>query len=184
MSKVQKKGDIPKVKDNSFFEEQKSKDQWDIQVVNEDQIADTKKELTVTLGQNSNVNMNIPVNKINKEMTGFNLLNIENLNQDPNDLYEQEKGQRGIYYDDELHTMFIYLIFSLILTPQKGTLDDLYCCRYPIEDGKPPVLHYLHYHLNHPSNQSLIPMIYKKVIIYSKFYRLRINFVKILELDF
>jgi len=130
LSSVQKKGEpaINKVKDNSFFEKSEEKEHWDIKVVNENKIYEYKKELTVTLGQDSKVNVNIPLNKISKSKGGGeNYLSPQHIRQGLNSPYHLKSSSRGIYYDDELHTMFIYLIFSLILTPQKGTLDDLYC---------------------------------------------------------
>ncbi|CAI2366213.1 unnamed protein product [Moneuplotes crassus] len=160
LSKVQKKGDPPKVKDNSFFEKEDASQHWDVKPI--DKNSEARKELTVTLGQDSKVNMNIPIGKINKDQN-LGLLNVANIGHNAQNLLCDEKEFKGIYYDDELHIMLIYLIFSLIITPQKGSLDPLYCSRHPIEDGKPPVLYYLHFHLNHHSNQALIPMLYKKV---------------------
>lgn len=154
---------------------------WDVIPI--DNSRGLEKEMAVTLGQDSKVNIiNIPhrnhQNQQNIDLPGLgNPLNLKNI-LEPH--VENEREMKGIYYDDELHTMLIYLIFSLIITPQKGSLDPLYCSRKPIEDGKPPVLYYLHFHLNHPNNQPLIPMIYKKVSYFCKF-RLMVNSDKIQE---
>lgn len=166
LSKVEKKGDPPQVKDNSYFEKTGEKESWNIKVINDAVYEERQEDMTVTLGPKSNVEMS---NTYQKVSTGpvnnnFKLGNAHNFTDDIHtDLYNQERSFRGIYHDDELHALIIFLIFSLILTPQRGTLDNLYCSRYPIADGKPPVLHFLHYHLNHPANQNLIPLILKKV---------------------
>lgn len=59
---------------------------------------------------------------------------------------------RKIYADDELHAFIVSMIISLVLTPVRGTLDELYCSQFPMENGKQNVLYLLHFHLNHPSN--------------------------------
>jgi len=110
-----------------------------------------EKDLTVTLAPKENNNEFLAVKY--EQQTIISL----------NDAYKQARNKRGIYMDDELHWLMIFLIFSLILTPERGTLDDLYCTRKPLEDDKPHVLHYLHYHLNHYANQTLIPKLLRKV---------------------
>jgi len=158
--------DKAKVKDNSFFDKTNEEEKWDIQAIRNTE-EDQPKNMTVTLGTNSNIANNfIPPKISNSKNTG--LLDFETAEMFEHtgihsDLYQQERSFRGIYHDEELHALIIYLIFSLILTPQRGTLDDLYCSRHPLQEGKPPVLHFLHFHLNHPSNQTLIPMVLKKV---------------------
>lgn len=119
-------------------------------------------EATVTLGPiqgadnvNSQFSIKLPINIAQTE--------TQTVIVSQNEVHNKERNIRGIYHDDELHALIIYLIFCLILTPQRGTLDDLYCSRYPLMDGKPPVLHFLHFHLNHLANQPLIPLILKKV---------------------
>jgi hypothetical protein len=173
LSKVPKKGEppVPRIKDNSFFENTTQGGNWDVKAITESEVKEFKKDMIVTLGPTSNVeandNVSIPkssekeINKISE------FINTKDFNETGNyaDIYNQERSVRGIYNDDELHALIIFLIFSLILTPQRGTLDDLYCSRYPLADGKLPVLHFLHFHLNHPENQSLIPLLLKKVIL-------------------
>jgi hypothetical protein len=41
--------------------------------------------------------------------------------------YQKERRARPIYHDEELHVLMISLITCLLLKPQRGTLDDLYC---------------------------------------------------------
>ena len=40
----------------------------------------------------------------------------------------------------------------LLLQPQRGTLDDLYCNQYPINNGKQNYLYILHQHIAHENN--------------------------------
>ena len=49
------------------------------------------------------------------------------------------------------------MILSLIL--YKGQLDPLECFQLPIIKGKLNVLYLLHYHLNHESNKSILPIL-------------------------
>lgn len=170
LSKVQRKGDPPVVKDNTFFELHKtdeSAEKSDIKVIKESDRRSKRHDLTVTLGQNTNIDGQVLSSKLHDfketQNLNFNVTDYFENTGMQSEMYKNEKMLRGIYHDDELHSLIIFLIFSLILTPQRGTLDDLYWSRHPVHDGKPPVLHFLHFHLNHPTNQSLIPMIMKKV---------------------
>jgi hypothetical protein len=45
------------------------------------------------------------------------------------------------------------LVVCLLLTPERGTLDELYCSQYPLDNGKQNVLFLLHHHLNHHMNK-------------------------------
>lgn len=80
-----------------------------------------------------------------------------------NTFYYSERRLRKIYDDDELHVLVLSLVISLLLTPNRGVLDDLYCSQYPINNGKPNILYLLHFHLNHPSNQHVLPMLLSKM---------------------
>jgi hypothetical protein len=46
---------------------------------------------------------------------------------DEEPFYMRERTMRPIYQDEELHSLMIALIICLLLTPERGTLDDLYC---------------------------------------------------------
>ena len=50
----------------------------------------------------------------------------------------------------------ISLLMCLLLRPERGTLDDLYCLQYPIDNGKQNVLFMLHQHLSHEANSEVI----------------------------
>ena len=50
--------------------------------------------------------------------------------------YMKERSMRPIYQDEELHVMMLALIVCLLLNPDRGTLDDLYCSQYPLDNGK------------------------------------------------
>jgi len=79
------------------------------------------------------------------------------------EFYERERKNREIYVDEDLHVSMVALIFCLLLTPTRGTLDEQYCSQFPIINGKPNVLFLMHYHLNHPANQDILPRLFKLV---------------------
>ena len=79
------------------------------------------------------------------------------------EFYEEQRRQREIYSDEELQTYILGLIFCLLLTPSRGTLEELYCSQYPINNGKPNVLFLLHHHVNHSANKSILPKLQKVV---------------------
>lgn len=41
--------------------------------------------------------------------------------------YMKERSVRPIYQDDELHVLMLSLMMCLLLKPERGTLDELYC---------------------------------------------------------
>ena len=96
---------------------------------------------------------------------------LTNLNQ----FYIKELNNRLLYHDTELHIYIIGLIISLIITPTRGTLDELYCCRLPFEFNKMNILFLLHHHINHPKNEVILPGLMKvvsNIIPYSSGQRL------------
>lgn len=80
-----------------------------------------------------------------------------------NEFYEQQRKQREVYSDDDLQINILGLIFCLLLSPTRGTLEELYCSQYPINFGKPNVLFLLHHHMNHPMNTHILPRLQKLV---------------------
>jgi serine/threonine protein kinase len=76
--------------------------------------------------------------------------------------YMKERNNRLVYNDQELHALLISLVICLIITPSRGTLDDLYCP--PLYDfNKINILYILHHHLNHQDNQEILPELLKLV---------------------
>lgn len=126
LTKVAKKGEppVPRIKDNSFFENSTQKLNWDVKAITESEVKEFKKDMIVTLGPTSNAvaDENDTIPKSSDKGIASYLEETETYS----DIYSQERSVRGIYNDDELHSLIIFLIFSLILTPQRGTLDDLY----------------------------------------------------------
>ena len=55
------------------------------------------------------------------------------------------------------------LMMCLLLKPQRGTLDDLYCSQFPIDNENQNILYLLHFHLGHEKNQKIVPSLLKKV---------------------
>ena len=41
--------------------------------------------------------------------------------------YIKERSARPIYRDEDLHVLMLSLITCLLLKPERGILDDLYC---------------------------------------------------------
>lgn len=41
--------------------------------------------------------------------------------------YLKERTVRPIYQDEDLHVLMLSLMICLLLKPERGTLDDLYC---------------------------------------------------------
>eukprot|EP00347_Sterkiella_histriomuscorum_P005241 403357349 len=77
--------------------------------------------------------------------------------------YQKERNARPIYQDEELHVLMISLLSCLLLKPERGILDDLYCSQYPVDNGKQNILYLMHHHLNHASNQSVVQKVLNKV---------------------
>jgi hypothetical protein len=55
------------------------------------------------------------------------------------------------------------LMMCLLLKPERGTLDELYCSQFPIDNENQNVLYLLHFHLSHMKNQSYVPTLMKKI---------------------
>jgi len=80
----------------------------------------------------------------------------DSLKNKDNENFMKERTARGIYKDPKLHAFMIGLLFCLLITPKRGTFDDLYCSARPSDEGKSNVLHLLHFHLNHPMNSEIL----------------------------
>ena len=50
---------------------------------------------------------------------------------DASNFYNKERSNRLLYHDTELHVLIISIVTCLILTPTRGTLEELYCSDYP-----------------------------------------------------
>ena len=70
--------------------------------------------------------------------------------------YQKERSMRPIYQDEELHVLMLSLTICLLITPERGTLDELYCSQYPLDNGKQNILFLLHHHINHPQNNDRV----------------------------
>jgi len=55
------------------------------------------------------------------------------------------------------------LMMCLLLKPERGTLDELYCSQFPIHDDNQNILYLLHWHLSHPHNQQIVPGLLKRM---------------------
>ena len=74
-------------------------------------------------------------------------------------IYFYERKLRKLYDDDEMHSLIISLMMVLLITPNSGVLETLYCSQYPVTEGMFNYLHILHFHLNHASNKHIVPLI-------------------------
>lgn len=123
----------------------------------------TKTQLfTDTNGKNAELFANTPFLDPNRGQNNDNFLESQEILKEK-EFYDEQRSHREIYSDEELQTYILGLIFCLLLTPTRGTLEELYCSQYPINNGKPNVLFLLHYHLNHPANRSVLPKLQKLV---------------------
>ncbi len=77
--------------------------------------------------------------------------------------FRKERGARPMYRDVQLHALMVGFLFCLLLKPKRGTLDELYCSARPADDGKQNVLYLLHFHLNHPLNYRILPILHQVV---------------------
>jgi serine/threonine protein kinase len=70
--------------------------------------------------------------------------------------YAEQRAQRLLHRDDELHLQSLVLLFTLLLNPS-GQLDTAYCDPYPWDRKLQNAPFILHHHLNHPQNRGLLP---------------------------
>ena len=90
---------------------------------------------------------------------GFTEGDLNNVNQ----FYLKERNNRVLYQDQEIQVLIISLLFSLIITPSRGTLEELYCSVFPYENNKLNILYIIHHHLNREENHNILPLLLKFV---------------------
>ena len=90
---------------------------------------------------------------------GFTENDLNNVNQ----FYLKERNNRVLYQDPEIQVLIISLLFSLIITPSRGTLEELYCSVFPYENNKLNILYIIHHHLNREENYNILPLLLKFV---------------------
>ena len=88
---------------------------------------------------------------------GFTEGDLNNVNQ----FYLKERNNRVLYQDPEIQVLIISLLFSLIITPSRGTLEELYCSVFPYENNKLNILYIIHHHLNREENYNILPLLLK-----------------------
>ena len=93
---------------------------------------------------------------INEGFTEGDLVNV-------NQFYLKERNNRVLYQDPEIQVLIISLLFSLIITPSRGTLEELYCSVFPYENNKLNILYIIHHHLNREENYHILPLLLKFV---------------------
>jgi serine/threonine protein kinase len=137
----------------------------------ESKIREKQKELEIlekTINQKENTKVHLVFENLlkrkyklfyKKAMTReFNEEDLLNLNL----FYMKERNNRLLYNDPELHVLIVSLVMCLIITPSRGTFDDLYCS--PLYDfNKINILYILSHHLNHQDNQEILPDLLKLV---------------------
>jgi hypothetical protein len=77
---------------------------------------------------NSNVKMSIKDSMCKNKHTGSKL--EEYLSEEM--IYYYERKLRKLYDDDELHSLIISLMLTLLITPNSGVLDPNYCSQHPV----------------------------------------------------
>ena len=80
-----------------------------------------------------------------------------------NQFYLKERNSRLLYNDTEIQVLIISLLFSLIITPKRGTLEELYCSIFPYENNKLNILYIIHHHLNREENYHILPSLLKYI---------------------
>ena len=88
---------------------------------------------------------------------GFTENDLANVNQ----FYLKERNNRVLYQDPEIQVLILSLLFSLIITPSRGTLEELYCSVFPYENNKLNILYIIHHHLNREENYHILPLLLK-----------------------
>ena len=78
-----------------------------------------------------------------------------------NQFYLKERNNRVLYQDPEIQVLILSLLFSLIITPSRGTLEELYCSVFPYENNKLNILYIIHHHLNREENYHILPLLLK-----------------------
>ena len=73
-------------------------------------------------------------------------------------LYMKERNEHKIYSNADIHVLVLRLIFSLMLDPV-GTLDSLYCDQFPLDNKKLNIPFLLRFHLSHPANRHILPVL-------------------------
>ncbi len=74
---------------------------------------------------------------------------------DPNLLFNVGKRNRSlVYQNSEVHLSLLNLLLALLLD-RRGALNEEYCVRHPVIEGKPDYLKVLVQHLNHPGNEDM-----------------------------
>jgi hypothetical protein len=77
---------------------------------------------------NSNVKMSIKDSMCKNKHVGNRLEEL--LSEDM--IYFYERKLRKLYDDDELHALIISLMITLLITPNSGVLDPVYCSQHPV----------------------------------------------------
>jgi hypothetical protein len=77
---------------------------------------------------NSNVKMSIKDSLCKNKHAGNKLEEV--LSEDM--IYYYERKLRKLYDDDELHSLIISLMITLLITPNSGVLDPTYCSQHPV----------------------------------------------------
>lgn len=77
---------------------------------------------------NSNVKMSIKDSMCKSKHAGNRLEEL--LSEDM--IYFYERKLRKLYDDDELHALIVSLMITLLITPNSGVLDPMYCSQHPV----------------------------------------------------
>lgn len=63
--------------------------------------------------------------------------------------------------DRELHLLVLEMILGLMMSEEQD-LDPLYCDQFPIEKRKHNIPFLLYLHVNHPSNEGVVPELHRR----------------------
>lgn len=110
--------------------------------------------------------LNIPINKLqipSQEANSYD--HKQPLQKSQNyDFYIKNRKKRKLYCDKDLHSSCIQLMFALLINKNTGVFEDVFCSKYPVNDGKQNYLHILHHHLDCQENSEIVSILQKTLI--------------------
>lgn len=77
--------------------------------------------------------------------------------------FKEERKNRKLYYDENLHVAVLGLLISLLIT-KHDSLDSRYSDQFPLIKNMMNIPYMLHYHINDQSNEAIIPKLHDMVM--------------------
>jgi len=77
--------------------------------------------------------------------------------------FNEERKNRKLYHDEDLHVAVLGLLISLLIT-KHDALDARYCDQFPLMKNMLNIPYMLHYHINDQSNETIVPKLHDMVM--------------------